>query len=190
MKEFFRNKSLARAYGLNLLLQIFYAVMVIYTPIYLSTHLNFDWQSIGIIFAIMLTPFSLFPISIGKYSDKVGERRMLIFGFFIISVSTLLLFFIHSKEIWIWATMLFLTRVGASTIEVMSDAYFFKHIKAENDEFVGVYRSALPLSYIIGPLVSSITFYFIPTFNFIYVALGTIMLYGIYLSSMIKKNDI
>jgi MFS family permease len=190
VKEFFRHKNLSRAYGLNFLLQIFYAIMIIYTPIYLSTHMGFSWQSIGIIFAIMLTPFSIFPFSVGKYADKVGERKMLMLGFYIISISTLSLFFVTKGEVWIWATLLFFTRVGASTIEVMSDAYFFKHIEAQNDQYVGVYRSAAPVSYIVGPLVASLVFYFVPTFNFIYLVLGTIMLYGVYLSSMIRKSEI
>ena len=100
------------------------------------------------------------------------------------------LFFIKEQILWIWAIMLFATRIGAATIEVMSDAYFFKHIKSENDEFVGVYRSASPISFIIGPIIASIVFIFVPSFNFIYIILGALMLYGVYLASTIKKSDI
>ena len=190
IKEFFKNKNLFRSYNINLLLQLFFCWMVIYTPIYLSAHLGFDWSEIGIIFAVMLLPFSILPFHIGKYGDKVGERKMLMFGFFTASVFTLALFFIQKSEVWIWALMLFATRVGAATIEVMSDVYFFKHIKPENEEFVGVYRSATPVAYVIGPLVALIIFIFIPSFNFIYLILGTLMLYGVYLASTIRKSDI
>jgi len=86
--------------------------------------------------------------------------------------------------------LLFATRIGAATIEVSGDAYFFKHIKPENEEFVGVYRSASPIAYIIGPFSAFIVFLFIPSFNFIYIILGTLMLAGIYLSSTIEKSDI
>jgi MFS family permease len=82
-----------------------------------------------------------------------------------------------------------MTRIGAATIDVMSDAYFFKHIKPENEEFVGVYRSALPISFIVGPVVAFIVLTFVPAFNFIYLALGAVMLYGVYLSSTIRKSD-
>ncbi|MEK7190488.1 MAG: MFS transporter [Patescibacteria group bacterium] len=190
VKEFFKNKNLFRAYGLNFLLQFFYCWMVIYTPIYLSAHLGFDWKQIGLIFAVMLLPFFIFPFPLGKYSDKIGERKMLMLGFLIASFFTLALFFIQKKEIWIWALALFATRIGAATIEVMNDAYFFKHIKPENEEFVGVYRSAPPAAYVIGPLMASIIFVFVPSFNFIYPILGTLMLYGVYLSSTIRKSDI
>ena len=189
IRQFFKNKNLFRAYGLTLLLQLFYCWMVIYTPIYLSAHLGFSWKEIGFIFAIMLLPFSILPFSLGKYSDKIGERKMLIFGFLIAGIATLGLFFIQKNEIWVWALVLFLTRIGAATIETMADTYFFKHIKPENEEFVGVYRSAPPVAYVIGPLIASIVLILVPSFNYIYLVLGILMLCGIYLASTIKKSD-
>jgi len=190
IKEFFKNKNLRRSYNINFLLQIFFCWMVIYTPIYLRVHLEFSWSEIGIIFAVMLLPFSILPFHIGKYSDKIGERKMLMLGFLTAAFFTLVLFFIERREIWIWAFVLFMTRVGAATIEVMSDVYFFKHIKKENEEWVGVYRSAPGVAYVIGPLIALIIFVFVPSFNFIYLILGTIMLYGVYLSSTIRRSDI
>ena len=190
LKIFFKNKNLARSYKINFLLQFFYAFMVIYTPIYLNAHLGFTWSEIGMIFAIMLTPFILLPFPLGKYSDKIGERKMLIFGFALVSLATLSLFFIKQHEIWVWALALFSTRIGAATIEIMSDVYFFKHITPENDELIGIYRNAAQMAYILAPLAAFIIFTFTPSFNFIYIILGALMLFGIYFSSTIKKSDI
>ena len=188
--KFIRNRNLLRAYGISFLLQLFYCWMIIYTPIYLSIHLGFSWRQIGIIFALMLLPFIIIPFRLGKYGDKFGERKMLMLGFSIISLSTLALFFIGWPGVLVWTVGLFITRIGASSIEVMSDTYFFKHIHPENEEYVGVYRSAFPLAYILGPLVASIIFSLVPSFNFIYVILGAIMLFGVYLASTIRKGDI
>ena len=190
IREFFKNKNLFRAYGISFLLQFFFCWMVIYTPIYLSTHLGFSWKEIGIIFSIMLLPFFIIPFHLGKYGDKVGERKILMFGFAIISFATLSLFFIHQQEIWIWAVLLLTTRIGAASVEVMSDAYFFKHIKPENEEYVGVYRCASPVAYVIGPLVAFLVLIFVPAFNFIYLILAALMLFGTYLASTIRKSDI
>ncbi len=189
-KSFFANSNLARAYKINFLLQFFYVWMVIYTPIYLYSHLGFGWEEVGAIFMIMLLPFVLIQFPLGRYSDKVGERKMLMLGFLVASLATLSLFFIQKHEIWIWALMLFSTRIGAATIEVMSDVYFFRHIEKENDQFIAVYRNTAPVAYVLAPLVAFIAFYFIPSFNFIFLILGTLMLYGIYLSSTIEKGDI
>ncbi|MDR3519536.1 MAG: MFS transporter [Candidatus Pacebacteria bacterium] len=190
VKDFIKNKNLLRSYSIDFLLQFFYCWMIIYTPIYLYSYLGFTWKDIAIIFTIMLLPFVLIESSMGRYSDKVGERKMLMVGFFIISISTISLFFIQKPEIWIWAALLFLTRVGAATVEVMSDSYFFKHIKPENEEFVGIYRSTSPLAYITGPIVALMVFIFLPKFNFIFPVLGLMMLFGVYLASTIRKADI
>jgi MFS family permease len=189
-KNFFANKNLTRAYKINFLLQFFYVWMVIYTPIYLYAHLGFSWREIAIIFSVMLLPFVLIQFPLGKYSDKIGERKMLMFGFAVASIATFFLFFIRKHEIWIWATALFSTRIGAAIIEVMSDVYFFKHIKKENDEFISVYRNTAPMSYVLAPLVAFMAFYFVPSFNFIFLILGALMLYGVYLAGTIEKGDI
>ena len=189
-KNFFTNKNLARSYKINFLLQFFYAWMVIYTPIYLFAHLGFDWKEIGAIFTVMLLPFVFIQFPLGRNSDKIGERKMLMIGFFVAATATLALFFIDKHEVWIWALALFLTRVGAATIEVMSDVYFFKHIDKEKDEFVSVYRNAGPTSYVLAPITAFIVFLLTPSFNFIFLILGTLMFYGVYLSSTIKKSDI
>ncbi len=190
VREFFKNKNLSQAFSFTFLLQLFYCWMVIYTPLYLSAHLSFSWKEIGIIFAVMLLPFLFMPVNLGKYADKVGERKLLMSGFAITALATLSLFFITEHTILVWASLLFITRIGAATIESMSDAYFFKHIRPENEEFVGVYRSAAPVAYIVGPLIAFGIFLFVPSFNFIYVILGTLMLYGVFLSSTIRKSDV
>ena len=190
VKKFFKNKNLARSYKINFLLQFFYAWMVIYTPIYLSSHLGFTWKEIAMIFTIMLTPFVFMPIPLGKYADKIGERKMLMFGFAIASLATFSIFFIKLHAVWLWALLLFTSRIGAATIEVMSDVYFFKHIDPENDEFIGLYRNTMPVAYVLAPLLAFLVFSFTPSFNYIYIILGGIMLYGVYLASTIRKGDI
>lgn len=190
IKDFIKNRNFLIGYGISFLLQFFFCLMVIYTPIYLYNHIGLSWKEISLVFAVMLIPFVIIPFHLGKYSDKIGERKMLMLGFIIISISTISIFFISGKVLWIWAILLFVTRVGASIVEVMGDTYFFKHIKPENEEFVGVYRTASPLGYIIGPIVASVVLIFVPSFNFIYIVLGILMLSGIYLSSTIEKTDI
>ena len=189
-KNFFRNKNLARAYKMNFLLQFFYVWMVIYTPIYLHAHLHFAWEEITTIFAIMLLPFVLIQFPLGRYSDKIGEKKMLRLGFLAASLATFSLFFITRHEVWIWAIALFATRVGAATIEIMSDVYFFKHIERENDEFIAVYRNTIPMSYIIAPFAAFVIFRLVPSFNYIFLILGVLMLYGVYLAGAINKKDV
>ena len=189
-KKFFTDRNLARSYKINFLLQFFYAWMVIYTPIYLFAHLGFDWKEIGIIFTVMLLPFVFIQFPLGQYSDKIGERKMLMIGFFIAAIATSALFFIDKHEVWIWAFVLFCTRVGAATIEVMSDVYFFRQIGKENDELISVYRNAGPTAYVLAPITAFVVLLVTPSFNFIFLILGALMLGGVYLASTIKKDAI
>ncbi len=188
--EFTTHKNLVRACKINFLLQFFFAWMVIYTPIYLGAHLGFTWAEIGKIFTVMLLPFILIPLPLGKYSDKVGERTMLMLGFLVTSIATILIFFIKVHSILVWMVILFLTRVGASTVETMSDVYFFKHIDPKNEEYVSIYRSVSPVAYITAPIVALFVLIYVPAFEYLYLILGLIMLSGIYLASRISKRDI
>lgn len=190
LKTFFKNKNLARSYGVGFLLQFFYSWMVIYTPIYLNAHLGFTWKEIGIIFTVMLTPFVFMPIPLGKYSDRIGEKKMLALGFAFASLATLSLFFIKTPNLWVWMVALFATRLGASTIEIMSDVYFFKHIAPTQDEFIGIYRNTSPVAYIVGPLIATILLQVLPSFNYLFPILAGIMALGIYLASTIKWGDV
>jgi len=190
VKKFFKNKNLRRGYGFSFLVNFFYSWMLIYTPIYLIRHLGFTLGEVSAIFMFMLLPFLFMPIWTGRLADKIGERKLLMFGFAIASIAVFSIYFQTEKILWIWALLLFLSRVGISTTESMSDTYFFKHINAENEEFVGVYRSASPAANILGPLCAVLLFIFLPSFNYIYLILSAIMLYGVYLSSTIRKSDI
>ena len=190
IKTFFEHKNLKRAYGISFLVYFFYVWMVIYTPIYLYAHLNFSWKEIGFMFMIMLIPFLFIPVKVGRYADKIGERKMLMFGFLITALSTFTLFFAEVHSFWLWTIILFLTRIGIAITESMSDTYFFRHIKPENEEFIGVYRSASPIANILGPLAAFLVLLLTPSFNFLYIILSIFMLFGIYLASTIRKNEI
>ena len=161
--------------------------MVIYTPIYLNKNMNFTWDKIGIIFTIMLLPFVLLQLPLGRLSDKIGEKKLLKLGFIIIIISTITLTFINSKNILIWGLILFATRVGASIIEVMNESYFFKQITARDANIISFFRNASPTAYIIAPLIATPFLLFFP-FKFIFIFLGIIMTLGIYLSFTLKDT--
>jgi len=174
---------------INFILQFFFAWMVVYTPIYLHNHIGLGWMQIGIIFTIMLSPFVLFGLPIGILIDKyhVKKRTLLYIGFIIISISTFLIAGITTKNVLLWAFVLFMTRTGASIIETTSEIYFFTHIKEEEAYLLSVFRDMMPVAYIIAPLISTIIFIFLP-FNYLYLILGVILLSGLYYIPHLKHN--
>ncbi|MEK9168050.1 MAG: MFS transporter [Patescibacteria group bacterium] len=182
------HKNLRNIFATNTLLHFFYAWMVIYTPIYLHEHIGLPWSDIGIIFTIMLLPFVLFEFPAGKLADgKWGEKELLNIGIILIAVSTALLSFIAEANVALWALALFITRIGASIVEVMNDTYFFKQINASDADIISFFRNTRPLAYSIAPLIATVVL-FVTDYRFLFLTLGAIMLSGLYFSLQLKDT--
>ena len=177
-RTFYQNHNVFDVFLDNFLLNLFFAWMVIYMPIYLRYHIGFEWSAIGLMFSIMLLPFILFQIPVGRYEDeKHDEKSLLILGFTIISCATMLIPFIVGQNFVIWTAVLFITRVGASIVEVSSESYFFKHIHTDNAGFISLFRMTRALPYVIIPLVGVLLSFI--DFKYIFLVLGIIMTLGV-----------
>lgn len=140
------------------ILQFFYVWMIIYTPIYLNEHVGLPWDKIGIIFTIMLVPFVLLGIPVGRFIDKyhISKRRLLYIGILIMGFSTLMIPFInYGASFWVWAIVLFMTRVGASMIETTSEIYFFTHVKENQSNLLSFFRDMSPVAFLVAPLLGT-----------------------------------
>jgi MFS transporter, DHA1 family, multidrug resistance protein len=186
IKSFIQKKHISKIYLSHLILQFFYAWMIIYTPIYLHENMGFGWDKIGIIFSIMLLPFVLLDFPLGKLSDKIGEKKMLIIGFLIISISTFIIPFIDNSILWVWALILFTTRIGAATIETMNESYFFKVINEENADEISFFRNAPSIAYIIAPILAVPIIFLTPSFEYLFFILASILLVGFLIILRIK----
>lgn len=152
-----RSRDLTMTFCANIILNIFYAWMVIYTPIYLHSEIGFSWDEIGVIFTVMLLPFIIFQYPLGKIADsKLGEKEMMTLGFIITAIATYALTFITVKSVVLWSAALFMTRVGASTAEVMIETYFFKKVDPRESKVLSLFRITRPIAYIIAPAVTGL----------------------------------
>lgn len=183
------NPHLMAIVIINFILQFFFAWMVVYTPIYLFSHLNFTWNQIGIIFTVMLSPFVILGLPIGVLIDKYhfNKRTLLYIGFIVMIISTFIISFMTTKNIAIWAIILFITRVGASIIETTSETYFFTHVKEEDAYLLGIFRDMNPVAYIIAPLIATGIFLILP-FKYLFIVLSLILIIGLYFISKLKHN--
>ncbi|MFA5889285.1 MAG: MFS transporter [Candidatus Paceibacterota bacterium] len=178
LSEYIKNKNLYNIFVSNFLLQLFYAYMVVYVPLYLEKYIGFSWSEIGIMFTIMLLPFVLFELPIGELADdKYGEKEFLTVGFVIMGLATLFISFLTVKVFWMWALLLFITRIGASFVEISSESYFFKQVGPEKSDVVSFFRMSRPLSFIIAPLLATLTLQFI-SFQYIFILVGALMVLG------------
>lgn len=182
-----KTAKLRNVYLANLILKFFFSWMIIYTPIYLHEVIGLGWDKIGLIFSVMLTPFAILPYPLGRLSDKIGEKKMLALGFLVSATATALIPLIKGETIWLWALILFATRVGAATIETMSESYFFKVVDEENADAISFFRNTTAVSFLIGPMAATTAFLFIPSFSYLFFILSAVLLCGISITMRLKE---
>lgn len=173
---------------LYFVIQFFFAWMVLYMTPYLSS-LGFSLGTIGIILSIMLLPFVLFQYWTGKVADrKHNERTLIVIGFLIAGIATLVLGLGLPAKAVLFAGILFLTRVGASIIEVACESAFFKTVTEHDTALIGTLRMTLPLAYIIAPLVGAfiLSITSVPTLYFI---LGILLLCAALYAFRLKSRE-
>ncbi len=183
------DKNIRSIFFVSFLLQFFYSWMIIYTPLYLYSHLGFTWREIGIMFSIMLLPFVLTEAPLGRLADqRWGEKEVMSVGFIVIALSTAMVSFVETKSFWLWTAILFATRIGAAMIEIMSETYFFKKIDSQKTDLIGFFRTMRPFAYLISPVVATILFSFGLSIKYIFIALAVIMFFGLYSSLEMKDT--
>ena len=178
IKRTWQNKNLRGIFFIALLLQLFYSSAVVYIPLYLHQTLQMDWGVLGIIFSVMLIPFIIFEIPAGILADKyLGEKEILTVGIAILTISLFLFFYIKVPLVWLWALVLFFSRIGAALVESMRETYFFKQVDVKDIGYINLFRITGPLGYIICPGLAILILTFFPI-NYLFLFLSLIMLTG------------
>ena len=173
-----RRKNILRIYIIAILLAMFYAVINIYTPIYLLD-IGMHWSQIGLIFTVMLIPFVVVQFPLGITADKkTGEKEWLVLGLILLVLATALLSFVTSTSVVLWMVLLFGTRTGAAIIEVMRDSYFYKQVGARDVDLIDFFRTAKCVAFIVGTALFSLLLFFIPL-KMVFLTLALIMLTGL-----------
>jgi len=182
------NKNLRVVLSLVFLLHAFFAWMIIYTPLYLQTRFGFGYETLGLIFSIMIVPYLLLEYPLGRIADKwLGEKELLIGGFTIIAITVGVIPLINNKSWILWAGILFATRVGSATVEGMSATYFYKKTRPDQADVIALFRDMRPLAYLIAPVLASIVVTKLSVGS-LFPILGGVMLIGALLSTRLKDT--
>jgi len=183
-----KNKDERNIFISAFILKLFFAWMVIYTPIYLHEYIGFTFQEMGIIFTLMMIPYILLEWPIGIIEDRwYGEKELLMLSFFILAVSTALLSFLSAPHILLWTSALILTRTGAAIAEVSTESYFFKKISSSDTDDISFWRMLTPMGYLFAPIIGFIFLSFLDM-RYLFVGIGILMLFGILSASRIKDT--
>ncbi len=186
LMHFLKHKNVFDVFMDRVLLNLFFGWSAIYLPIYLHTHIGFTWNETGFLLVMTSLPFVLFQGKIGKLQDRIArEKPLLIAGFLIMSIGSMIVPLITVQNIIPWAILLFIIHIGASIVEVSSESYFFKHVSPTNSGFISIFRMTRALPYIVIPILVALLLTLLP-FSYMFVVLGLIMLLGIRYAFLIR----
>ncbi|MCX6762110.1 MAG: MFS transporter [Candidatus Moranbacteria bacterium] len=162
LRKISKRKNVMAIYYVSFVLEFFYALMIIYMPIYLRD-IGLSWSQIGIVFSVMLLPFVFLQYPMGFSADKkMGEKKLLICGLLIMAVSTTVVYFVHAPVVFVWSLTLLGTRIGAAMVEILRDSYFYKRIDGDDVDLIGFFRTAMPVGYILAASLSFVLLLFLP----------------------------
>lgn len=135
-----RNKNLKAALIGEFVVHAFYAVMIIYSPLYLSI-LGIPLTTyLTIILPFALVPLVVLPYELGLLADtKFGEKEMLIIGLLILTVTTFLCVIITTTDVRVWILVLLTSRIGASFVETMAYSYYFKKVQEDDPSLTALF---------------------------------------------------
>ena len=125
----------------------------------------------------MLIPFVLLQYPLGILADKrMGEKELLVSSIAIVFGSTFVLGFLGAQDLWLWAAVLFTTRIGVAGIEILRDSYFYKQIDGEDLDVIAFFRTARPVANIIGAVLSAGLLFFFPLTSIFFMVAGVVFL--------------
>lgn len=183
----FTNKDVLNVYMISLALEAFYALMIIYVPLYLL-NLGLTWQQLGIAFTVMLVPFVVIEYPIGRLADKkYGEKEMIIMGLILMMFSTASIFFVHSTSVAVWSVILLMTRIGAATVEVLRDSYFYKKIDGRDVDLISFFRTTRSVAYLFAMGISAMMLTVLPM-KFVFLLVSFSVFCGLYPAIKLVDN--
>ncbi len=184
--KWWQTKSIRRVTLAKFVLEFFFAIMMVYMPIYLHTVKGFDWHTLGIMFSIMLVPFVIFEWPAGELADRyLGEKELMIIGFLVMIIALVSMPYVGSSIV-IWTSILFFSRVGASLVEVMTDSYFFKHVDERDTGLLSIFRLSRPISVVAIPL-GALALHFV-SYEKLFLLLAVVVFWGLKESLILRDT--
>jgi hypothetical protein len=188
LRSFWARQSIRAVFLAHFILQMFFTVMVVYTPLYLVERIGLTWAEFGIVMFFAQMAYVIFEYPIGVIADRfIGEKEMMGLGFLILAISVAWMSFVTLPNVVIWSIIMFVTRVGASFVEVTTESNFFKQTKSSDAQIISFFRITRPLAMIVGALGASLVLLYLP-FNYIYIVTALLMVPALFFTLNINDS--
>lgn len=191
IKTVLRSRNLKSIFILTLVVESFYSVMIIYSPIYLATLGIPLTVYMSYILPVALIPLVILPYEIGVLADgRYGGKNLLIIGLVLMAITTFLCVIITSSDPRTWAILLFISRIGTSLVETIACTYFFEKVGPEDASLTALFMNVRSVAII---LVGSIGYIFAPLLierpQLMFIILGCVILWGMSYALKMQPNQ-
>jgi len=184
-----KKKKLRASYLSGFIVEFFFAIWAVFLTIYMHEVVGFNWEQIGVLFAIMHIPYVILEPIIGDSLDNShNEKFAMTIGLILMAGSLVWISVLPDKSFLPWILALCLSRIGASFGQVAHESYFFAQISKEDADSISAYRSMTPLSLLIGPFVGSIILLF-TGYRELFLVTACILIITIIAATKLTHND-
>ena len=188
IRSFWINLNIRNIFLCQFSLQMFFMFMVVYTPLYLTGTIGLTWIEFGFVMFFAQLAYVILEFPLGILADKyIGEKEILGFGLLVIIISTSWISFVTASSVVVWSVILFITRVGASFVEVATESYFFKQIDGSDAQIISFFRITRPLAYVLGTLIASLALLYVP-FNLLFIVAAAILIPSLFFTINIEDT--
>jgi MFS family permease len=188
IRSFWMKRNIRAVFIVHFVLQVFFMMTVVYTPIYLTRNIGLTWTDFGIIMFLAQMAYVIFEYPIGIIADRyIGEKEMMGLGLLILAVSVAWMSFVTVPNVVLWTIVLFITRVGASFVEVTTEVHFFKNTRSSDAQIISFFRVTRPLAYVIGAVIASVSLLYLP-FNLLFVVFAFLMIPAMFITLDIEDS--
>ena len=176
IRGFWQKPDIRAVFIVHFVLQIFFMCMVVFVPLYLVKTIGLSWAQFGVIMLFGQAAYVIFEYPIGIAADKyIGEKEMMALGLMIMAVSTAWISFVNTPDVMLWILIMFITRIGASFVEVTTEVHFFKRTSSTDAQIISFFRVTRPLAYLVGAIISSLALLYLP-FNLLFIVIALLMI--------------
>lgn len=184
-----KHKGLSSIYFISILLEGFYVMTMMTFPLFLLDQ-GMTLEQNGLIFSLMVLPFLFVPYYSGRLADLLwGEKEMLILGLLVMISALVAIAFSESSALLFWAFLFFLSRIGASLVETMRNAYYYKQVGGSDVALIAFFRTARSFGILLASLVVSAILSLTQSFESVFLAYSVALFVGVIVVTKIRDTD-
>ena len=182
---FFKNKTRVFAYVLSGGVSVWWTLIYIFIPVYIIEQ-GFSELLVGYFLFAIAIPLVFTEYKFSILASKKGFKRLFRLGYFIVSVASIICFFI--SNIYFMLGILVLGSFGMAMLESTTEAYFFDILdRKQHLRFYGPFNTADSLLSLIAKLCASGVLFFF-SFQHLFLLFGMFMFFCCILSFFIKDS--